>query len=317
MRKKQSTLLISLTIFLLILVAYFSYTSDFGPNILRVLQPSNRLSNSNQSDYQVDPKSTYGVSGSDSMQTEQLNSKIAPANQVAPTNNTASQDRKIIKNANLNITVKNIDDVSRNLEQRASAIGGYLVESNISNNLNSQDFKTGYIRLRIPASNLSDFLVQTKTLAVKVISENINSSDVTSEFIDLQARLKNLQAAETQYQQLLSKTTKVTEILEVQRELTNTRSQIEQLQGQINYIEKSSELSEVYITLTLDSSELPITPENRWEPQNIFKSSLRSLVVLGQNLSYLAIFLVVYSVIWIPVTIGLFFLYKYLKRKIK
>lgn len=241
-----------------------------------------------------------------------INPIIPPIPESAPV---AGGERKIIKNGNVSIVVKNVDQSTRNIESKAKELGGYLSSTNLSSSGNTN--KSGWISARIPADKVTDFISYLKASSVKVTNESINSDDVTSEFIDLEAKIKNSESTAEQYRELLKKTTKVEEILQVQRELNNLQSQIDAYKGQQKYLEANSALANITVNLAIDEGELPIQPENKWEPANVLKASIRSLTTFAQNLSYAAIAIAVYAVVWVPVGLILFVLYRILRKKIK
>ena len=82
-------------------------------------------------------------------------------------------------------------------------------------------------------TSLEATLSRVRDLSERVERENRSSQDVTTEFVDVEARLGNLQAAEQQLMVLFERSGKVSDVLEVQRELTNVRGQIESLQGRL------------------------------------------------------------------------------------
>jgi hypothetical protein len=223
-------------------------------------------------------------------------------------------DRKIIKSGNVSIVAKNVEETAKQVESHVTSLGGYVSSSSYYGDTKN---KTGYTRVRVPVDKVADFVNFVKGKAVKVTSENIISDDVTAEYVDLDARIKNLEAGEAEYRKFMERATKVEEILNVQRELTNIRGQIEQLKAQQNYLNSNSAMSDITVNIAFDESELPIEPKDRWEPENIFKVAVRGLVATLQNLSYIGIFIAVYAVIWVPIGVGLFFFYKFLKNKIK
>lgn len=224
-------------------------------------------------------------------------------------------DRKIIKNGNVGIVVKNVDESTKSIEEKAKQLGGYLSSTNISTSGNNA--KSGYVSARIPVDRVNDFLAYLRSSSVKVTNENINSDDVTSEFIDLQAKISNSEATAAQYRELLKRAVKVDEVLEVQRELNSIQTQIDSYKGQLKYLEGNAALSNITVNLAVDEGELPIAPENKWQPANVFKASVRGLTVLAQNISYAAIMIAVYAIVWVPVCLGLFLLYKILRKKIR
>ncbi len=241
---------------------------------------------------------------------------MPPINPSAPVVDVDSKDRKIVKNGSLNIVVKDVQDGVKKVGDHAVSLGGYVATTNLTSSGNKATL-SGYIRVRVPVDKVNDFINFVKSSSVKVLNENINSDDVTAEFVDLQARIRNLEASETQYLEFMDKATNVTEVLAVQKELTTIRGQIEQLKGQLQYLEGNSAMSDITVNVALDEGELPIPPQGEWKPDVVFKGALRDLLSVAKNLSYLAIYLVVFAIIWVPVGFGLKKLHKFLQKKIR
>jgi hypothetical protein len=278
------------------------------------------LRNSGTSGIMAPQNSSFGFGGADSKMAQSTDYASPEMSQPHPGGGAVVDvdpaDRKIIKSGTVSIVAKNVEETAKQVEAQATSLGGY-VSSSSYNNYGDTKNKSGYTRVRVPAEKVTDFVNFVKGKAVKVTSENINSDDVTAEYVDLDARIKNLEAGEAEYRKFMERATKVEEILNVQRELTNIRGQIEQLKAQQNYLNSNSAMSDITINIAFDESELPIEPKDRWEPENVFKAAVRGLVATLQNLSYIGIFIAVYAVIWVPIGVGLFFFYKFLKNKIK
>jgi hypothetical protein len=79
-------------------------------------------------------------------------------------------------------------------------------------------------------------------------------------------------------------------------------------------MEKSAELSLLTITIASDELSLPYAPSNSWRPALVFKQAVRSLVQSARTLANFAIWIGVYSVIWIPLLLGVLL---YAKRRNK
>jgi PKD repeat protein len=93
-------------------------------------------------------------------------------------------------------------------------------------------------------------------LAVDVKSVSTSGQDVTEEYVDLNSKLGNLEASESQLLKLMEKAGTVEEILKVQQQLVSTRENIEVIKGRMQYLEQSSALS--YIYASLEQSKLAV-----------------------------------------------------------
>ena len=207
-----------------------------------------------------------------------------------------TEDRKIVKTGSISMEVA---DIGKSLDEIAVIAGqfnGYVVTSN--QNAES-DNPTGHISIRVPSEKFTDAFEKIKGSAVKVSYENTSSQDVTEQYMDLKAQLHNLEATEAQYLELLKKAENVKDMLEVQRELSNVHGDIERIKGRIQYIERTSDMSLIDVTLSKTS---PIG-ESTWDVAGIFKSAVDGLIVFGQILLGLLIWVLVFSPLWIIVLV--------------
>lgn len=221
-------------------------------------------------------------------QTFQNDAKIPAAQPMA---------RLIIKNASLSLQVENVRTAEVNIRNLVNQMGGYIVQS--SNNGSDEATATTMISFRVPADKFDVVLEELQKLAKKVYSRNVSGEDVTEEFVDLEAQLKNLEATRSRLQTLLDKTDKVSDALEVSKALTDIQGQIEQKLGRKKFLEQSAALSKIDVNL----SPVPITPvipPNSWQPVQIARGALRDLLGFGQGLVNLLILLIVWIPVWLP-----------------
>ena len=180
----------------------------------------------------------------------------------------------------------------------AQKLGGFLVESNLDV---PEEGATGSISVRIPSTRLDEGLAAIRTLGVKVVSENVMGTDVTDQFVDLEARLETLTKTRVKFDQIMASAVQIQDILNVQRELVNLQSQIDSVRGQQKYLEQTAKLSLVTVYLATDELALPYAPAQPWRPSVIFKEAVRSLIVTFRGAGSILIWAVVYSPIWAPV----------------
>lgn len=165
----------------------------------------------------------------------------------------ATGDRMIVRTGNLQLVVDDVANAIDEISRLTDSFSGYIVSSN---SWKEGDRLVGVISVRVPVERFNDAMRAFRELAVDVQAETTSSTDVTEEYTDLTARLKNLEAAEQQLVKLLEKAEKVEDILAIQRELTNTRGQIEQIKGRMQYLERTSSSS--LIEVRLQQSKLSV-----------------------------------------------------------
>ena len=83
-----------------------------------------------------------------------------------------------------------------------------------------------------------------------MLSQSVSASDVTEQYVDLSARLKNLKAEEVRLRTFLNQTDKVSELLQVERELARVRGEIESTQAQVDYLERQAAKATLVISLS-------------------------------------------------------------------
>ena len=202
--------------------------------------------------------------------------------------------RIVIRNAQMTLVVADADPVAAKLTALASSSGGYVSES-------KQWREDGQLRasitLRIPAQRLDETLATARKLATRVESENVDANDVTQEYVDLDAQVRNLEAAENEMRQLMTdvrqRMKKAEDILEVYQHLTELRGQIEQAKGRMRYLSQLSALATVKIELVPDAIAKPVVQPG-WQPLVVVRNAGRSLVSTLQVLASVAIWLIIY-----------------------
>lgn len=200
--------------------------------------------------------------------------------------------RLIIKNASLSITTTNIDDSTQTIKDLTAALGGFVVQANISTASYKGDSRYGSIIIRVPSERFDEAMTTIKNAAKEVTTESVTGQDVTEEYTDLSAQLKNLEATEAELRELFARTGSVTEILQVQKELTTIRSQIEVLAGRIQYLTNSAKMSAITVSLTEEDESIVVNKE--WNLFTIAKEAAQDLVTSLQNLASTLTYALIY-----------------------
>ncbi len=205
-----------------------------------------------------------------------------------------NEERMIVRTAELSLVVKETEDTVTQIKSIVNVLGGYVVSTQL---WREQEQLRGSVTVRVPAESLDEALSKFKALAVKVQRESGGSQDVTEEYTDLSAQLRNLEATEQELLELLKtvreKTGKAEDILAVHRELTSIRGQIEQLKGRMQYLERTAAMSAVTIELIPDVLARPIAVGG-WRPSETVANALRSLLQTLRFLVNAAIWIVLY-----------------------
>lgn len=202
-------------------------------------------------------------------------SAIAPA----PAQELPSVDKKIIKSGSLNLQVEKVDNATDKISQIASNNGGDVFSSNIRQS--KSNMKSGTVTVKVPVANFNKAFDDLKKIATLVINESTSGQDVTEQYVDLQAQLKNKQAEEESFVKILERQGTIDDVLKATREVARVRGEIERLQGRIKLLESQTDMSTISISLTEDAN---ITVVDSWRPWQVVKESFNSLIKKLQGL---------------------------------
>lgn len=201
----------------------------------------------------------------------------------------AEVDQKIIKNGSLQLVVASVTDAAAKITAATTAKGGYV--QNSSSSERSDGRHNGNITVRIPSKDFESLMSEIKALALSVKNETASGQDVTEQYTDLEAQLRNAMAQETTYLAVLDKAKTVEDILKVQQYLGQVRGTIESLQGRLKYLENVTSYSTVNIYL--EEEPTIQVPTKEFRPMTELKSAVRALVDSFQKLSVSLIWAVV------------------------
>lgn len=202
-------------------------------------------------------------------------------------------ERLVIKTGWLSLLVTDVRGSVEQITRFAEDEGGFILSADVHKVKPESEQLIGLVKIKVPAERFAQIFERIKKLGLKVTSENVSGQDVTEEYTDLQSRLRNLEAAESQLLDLMKRAGKVTEILEVQRELVGTREQIEQTKGRVEFLEKSAKMATITINLATEEEELPVVEEG-WRPIKVAKAALRALIRFWQRIGNLIIWSVIF-----------------------
>ena len=154
--------------------------------------------------------------------------------------------RMVIKTGSLTLEHDDPESLNAQAQQLAEQLGGFVVASNVDEWDDNSNRVT--LTLRVPAANFDSVLAALRDLG-EVTSETVSGEDVTEEFMDLQAQLRNQRALETRFLALLAQAQTVSDTIEVERELARVRTEIERMEGRAKYLNDRVDMSTVSLTV--------------------------------------------------------------------
>jgi len=154
-------------------------------------------------------------------------------------------DRKIIRTSALELTVLSPAQTAEQIRLIAENLGGYLENGETR----GQDAPYSSLTIRVPSAQLEQAKAEIRKLAVQVDNEKTESTDATKQYVDMQARLRNLRAEEAQYLQIMKSAFKVDDMLNVTAKLSEVRGQIAQQQAEFEALSKQVEMAVISVAL--------------------------------------------------------------------
>ena len=180
--------------------------------------------------------------------------------------------RLVAHTADFSITVPRPAEATEKIRALAEQLGGHLVASQYS----GSDSNYASISISVPATTLDQAKAGIRKLAIRVESESTETEDVTKQWVDSEARLRNLRATEQQYLQILKLARSVQDTLDVSGKLGEVRGQIEQFQTEFAALAKRVQMVAISVRLSADADVQVLGL--RWRPLYRAKLSLREAV---------------------------------------
>ena len=205
----------------------------------------------------------------------------------------AASNLQIVYTGSLDLVVADLDPALAKAKAAVAAVGGYIGASKESNDI---DRPTATVTYRIPASRWEDAITSLRGLATKVVTEQTEATEVGSQIVDLEARLRNLRASETALLDIAKTAGKISDLLDVQAQLTDIRGQIEELDAQRQHLADQVSYGTLVTSYGLEIVAVKETTKG-WDPGKDVDNATAALIGFGQNVASGAIW---FGIVWLP-----------------
>jgi len=221
-------------------------------------------------------------------------------------------DRHLIKNAVVTIETDDPETAAATITNTATDAGGYT--GDLHESTDTLGRRTITMAIRIPSHRFDNVILDLTTLG-KILHKQITTQDVTEEFVDTEARSRNLKASEERIIEHLGRAGTLDDILSVERELTRVRQQIEQLDGRLRFLSDRVAYSTLDITLRETPAVEPLLPAQTYSPGQTFSEATRALAGLAQRCVVVLIWLGVWTPVWIAAALIAFTVRRRITRR--
>ncbi|CAN5898599.1 hypothetical protein BH23ACT12_BH23ACT12_24560 [soil metagenome] len=189
---------------------------------------------------------------------------------------------RVIKNISLEIRIEE-DEFQRQFSSAGSLaeqFGGFVTNSQVSET--DGKLASGTLTIRVPSDRFEEAVGRLKDLG-KVTAEDRSGQDVSKQFVDLEARLKQAKAEEAFFLRLMDEARGISDMIQVQSQLSGVQLRIEEIQGQLNYLRDQTALSTISVRVYEPGAPTSGTPQplaEAWESAiDGFQSVIGGLVI--------------------------------------
>jgi Domain of unknown function (DUF4349) len=188
------------------------------------------------------------ISCKKAMEEDTMNMKVSLASVAkvkSPSEEIHLSNRKLVKNGSIEFETNDLNATYKKIIEKISKYNGYI--------FNENDSKDGEkirknLDLKIPNDKFDLLIAELDNEIENFDSKNISIEDVTDQYIDISARLKNKKAIEIQYLSLLKKATKISDMLAIEAKIGEIRGEIESVEGSLKALENQISFSTLNIS---------------------------------------------------------------------
>ncbi|MGP4015165.1 DUF4349 domain-containing protein [Saccharopolyspora sp. 5N708] len=170
---------------------------------------------------------------------------MAPQERNSSTTGTTSSPtvgpREVIRTAELEIEVNEVEQAGAEVRRRSEAVGGYLEQENARSAGTT-------MTVRVPAAKLDQVLGELSGLG-RVTSRSQQTQDVTDQLVDTRSRIDSQRASVQRLRTLMERAATVEEIVSIESELTSRETELEALQRRAAALTGQVELATVTVRL--------------------------------------------------------------------
>lgn len=159
----------------------------------------------------------------------------------------ALQERQVIWVANIEIQVEDIEKVSESLKKSLKKYGAF---SSGVRQTNTHYESASTMTIRVNSAHFEDLIGEIKKYASFMRALEINSDDVTEEFVDVNSRLKTKREVRARYMDILkTRAGTIEEVLKAEDAIRKITEEIEAKEGRLRYLQNQVSLSTINLSM--------------------------------------------------------------------
>jgi len=159
--------------------------------------------------------------------------------------------------------------------------------------------QTATLTLKVPVDAFGELMMRLRDLGTP-LSEQVGTQEVTEEYVDLEAQVRNLEATEQQYIRFLERAQRIEELLPIQQRLTEVRNQIERLRGRMTLLQRRADSSTITVSLVVPVEKGGTGTAGEPRVVRTLREAFGGLAIALQGVLDVAVYLGVYALPLVP-----------------
>ena len=235
------------------------------------------------------------------------------------TDSDVQQQRHVIYNAEIDLEVSEFSEFRKILPAMVIRFGGYISDVKIDQyqvRESKEVCRSGKWQLKIKSTEFEKFVVELSQVGL-VVRHHQTAKDMTSEFVDLGARITNKKRMEARVLDLITESKRsLNDVVSLERELSRIRGEIERMQGRLNYIRNRTEFSTLTIMVRehADVAEIAVSPFTT-RIASAWNQSIRLLKLVVSNLLVFATYVLPWVIVLLIVGLPAIWLFRRLRLR--
>lgn len=174
--------------------------------------------------------------------------------------------RKLIRTASISLTVSNLDTAEEAILEAVKALGGYVATSD-------RNDRTLSIDIKVSASRFDEAVAGVEGMGT-LVNKNVNVTDVTDHYYDLDSRIRTKQILKERLESYLKASANMKDLVAVETQLNSVISDLESMQGQFKRLSREIDYSNIHIRFSLPTGKT----ERGWQWPSV-TGKMRAFVV--------------------------------------
>jgi hypothetical protein len=162
--------------------------------------------------------------------------------------------RRIIRQAALEVELDDVDRAIARLTDLVEAAGGYVADTQVHSD--EKGVARATVTAYVPPAAFGRALGDLERIG-HLRTRRVTGQDVSEEFVDLEARTRNLERHEAQLLSFMGKAQKVADLVSLENELARVRGEIERLSGRLRFLRARTEMAGIQVSLVRGIAPAP------------------------------------------------------------